>query len=126
MRADLERSRYKKMHFVGGMLLLFAGVLAAPEAARDAEATLEQLKKLEETYGVVGLKGLEAKALEAVEANKALEERKRKQKEKALALKPEKCESEITSCAVVYESADCESGWKLAIKEVLSIVCANC
>ena len=107
------------MLFLGGVLLLFAGVWAAPEGARDAESTLEELKKLEETYGVVGLKGLEEKALEAFEANKALEERKRKQKEKALALKPEKCESVITSCAVVYESADCESGWKLAIKEVL-------
>ena len=36
----------------------------------------------------------------------------------ALALKPKKCASVITSCAVVYESADCASGWKLPINEV--------
>ena len=36
----------------------------------------------------------------------------------ALALKPKKCSSVITSCAVVYESADCASGWKLPINEV--------
>ena len=121
------------MHFfTGGAILLFAGVWAAPEGrgvqrthTRTEESTLEQLRKLEENYGVVGLKGLEAKALEAVEANKASEERKRKQKAKALALKPEKCESVITSCAVVYESADCVSGWQLPIKEVLLIVCTQ-
>ena len=36
----------------------------------------------------------------------------------ALALKPKKCSSVITSCAVVYESADCAGGWHLPINEV--------
>ena len=97
------------MHFTtGAVVLLFAGVWAAPEGrgrqrtrTRSEESTMEQLRKLEENYRVVGLKGLEAKALEAVEANKAVEEIKREQKAKALALNSEKCESVIRSCAVV-------------------------
>ena len=41
-----------------------------------------------------------------------------KGKANALALKPKNCASVITSCAVVYESADCTSGWMLPINEV--------
>ena len=99
--ADQERSLCKQndiMHFTtGGVILLFAGVWAAPEGrgrqrtrTRSEESTLEQLRKLEENYMVVGRW-----------ANKAVEEIKREQKAKALALNSEKCESVIRSCAVV-------------------------
>ena len=75
-----EVSLPEEMHFIGGVLILFAVILATLKAARNVD------------FG--------------------------KGKADALALKPKKCSSVITSCAVVYESADCVSGWKLPINEV--------
>ena len=71
-------SLQEEMHFIGGVLILLAGLWTALEAVRN------------EDFG----------------------------KGNALALKPKNCVSVITSCAIVYESADCASGWKLPINEV--------
>ena len=134
------------MHFTGGvLLLLFATIWAAPEprkeepkpepepktqkedgthdlagiwAARDKEST----KGLVEFVKFGGQDGLEAIAA-SLEAIKRVGENNALEKADELARKPPACESVITSCAVVYESADCESGWKLPIEEVLLIVC---
>ena len=92
------------MHFTTGavVLLFLSGFWQLPrgwgfrgpvqEVRKARWSSLESLNKTT---------GLEAKALEAVEANKAVEEIKREQKAKALALNSEKCESVIRSCAVV-------------------------
>ena len=132
------------MYFTGGVfLLLLAMVWTAPEprkeepepepeptqkedgihdlagiwAARDKEST----KGLEQIVRLAGHDGLEAIAV-SLEAIKHLAEVEELEKADELARKPPACDSVITSCAVVYESADCKSGWNLTINEVLLIV----
>ena len=142
-------SQEEIMHFIGGvLLLLLAMVWAAPEprkeepepepeptqkedgthdlagvwAARDKEN--KQVQDLEKWVETLGNRGLEAIA-GSLERVKLLGERNELEKADELARKPPACESVIPSCAVVYESADCKSGWNLTIKEVLLIVFSN-
>ena len=95
---------------------------------QDASEQQDAIAALAKKYGVVGLEGLKAKALEVKkaleEAEKALEVirvQEAKDAAEALARKPSTCEPAIQGCAVAYESADCNGGWKLPIKDGVSL-----
>ena len=73
--------------------------------AKDAAKALVEKKAFEEAQKELGV-------FRAQEAQDAAE---------ALAEKPSTCEPTIRGCAVAYESADCNGGWKLPIEDGVSL-----